>query len=67
MRENWADVNRNGVQYILLNEIRIWNIILILYLWCKLPLSQEGRRDILETSIDGIERCVLTLVYLSFK
>ncbi|MBO5816007.1 MAG: N-acetylmuramoyl-L-alanine amidase [Bacteroidales bacterium] len=30
-------------------------------------LSQEGRRDILETIIDGIEMCVLTLVYLSFK
>ena len=30
-------------------------------------LSQEGRRAIVETIIDGIERCVLTLVYLSFK
>ncbi|MBQ2918029.1 MAG: N-acetylmuramoyl-L-alanine amidase [Bacteroidales bacterium] len=25
-------------------------------------LSQEGRREIIETIIDGIERCVLTLV-----
>ena len=27
-----------------------------------LLLSQEGRREIIETIIDGIERCVLTLV-----
>ena len=28
-------------------------------------LSQEVRREIIETIIDGIERCVLT--YISFK
>ena len=33
----------------------------------RLPPHSGNRRELLESIIDGIERCVLTLVYLSFK